>query len=250
MQKEELQSYLESEYEKKFSGWDFSYLESKMEEKPLPWNYRMILENYFKKAEVVLDMGTGGGEFLDSFKDLPKKIYATEGYKPNIEIAKSRLKKRNVIVKEINEDNILPFENNFFDLIVNRHEEYSISELYRVMKKNSTFITQQVGGLNDVDINACLGNENVEYFDWCLVKAMHELEKNGFLIEERKEIIGTTRFYDIGSIVYYLKCIPWQIEDFTVKKYIDKLEIIDRNIKKDGYKDFINHRFYLIAKKI
>jgi hypothetical protein len=79
---------------------------------------------------------------------------------------------------------------------------------------------------------------------------MHELEKNGFLIEERKEIIGTTRFYDIGSIVYYLKCIPWQIEDFTVKKYIDKLEIIDRNIKKDGYKDFINHRFYLIAKKI
>jgi hypothetical protein len=44
-----------------------------MEEKPLPWNYRMILENYFKKAEVVLDMGTGGGEFLDSFKDLPKK---------------------------------------------------------------------------------------------------------------------------------------------------------------------------------
>mgnify|MGYP006320535887 CR=1 FL=1 len=44
------------------------------------------------------------------------------------------------IVKEINEDNILPFENNFFDLIVNRHEEYSISELYRVMKKNSTFI--------------------------------------------------------------------------------------------------------------
>lgn len=245
----QLRAHLEAEYDKEFSGWDFSYLDGRMEESPLPWNYRLILENHFKNTEILLDMGTGGGEFLDSFTRLPMRTYATEGYAPNIDIARNRLGKRDIIVEEVGEDDRLPFADEYFELICNRHESYKASEVHRILKKGGLFITQQVGGLNDADLNACLGDNNLEYFDWCLVKAMHELEATGFSIQEEKEYLGKTRFYDIGSIVYYLKCIPWQVEDFSVAKYFERLEVMNRILDKEGYIDFINHRFYLIAQK-
>ncbi|MEW6708932.1 MAG: methyltransferase domain-containing protein [Candidatus Riflebacteria bacterium] len=249
MKKEELKEYLQSEFEKKFSGWDFSYLKGRMEESPLPWNYGNFVENGFKTARVCLDMGTGGGEFLDSFEILPDQTYATEGYEPNIEIARQRLGRRNITVKAVKDDDILPFENDFFDLIINRHEGFKGSELFRTMKSGGRFISQQVGGLNDIDINSCLGHSELDYFDWCLIKAVKDLKDNGFKIIQSSENIGYTRFYDIGSIVYYLKCIPWQISDFSVEKYIDQLEILAWMIKENGYKDFICHRFMVIAER-
>ncbi|MFZ5953444.1 MAG: class I SAM-dependent methyltransferase, partial [Candidatus Rifleibacteriota bacterium] len=203
----------------------------------------------FKTSRFCLDMGTGGGEFLDSFANLPEHTFATEGYIPNFEIARQRLEGKNVIVKEIKEDNILPFEDDFFDLIISRHEEFKGSEVFRTLKKGGKFITQQVGGLNDIDINSCLGCFEPAYFDWCLVKALKELNGNGFKIVQSSENIGFTRFYDIGSIVYYLKCIPWQVVDFSIEKYIDQLSLINMIINEKGYKDFICHRFFLIAEK-
>jgi hypothetical protein len=47
------------EYEKPFSGWDFSYLKGKMEEDPLPWDYRSIISKAINESKCMLDMGTG-----------------------------------------------------------------------------------------------------------------------------------------------------------------------------------------------
>ena len=246
----DLKEYLKTEFEQKFSGWDFSYLSGKMEESPLEWNYLSILDNYFEKSVYCLDMGTGGGEYLDSFSKLPEKTFATEGYEPNIGIAKNRLSKRGIEVKRVNDDNILPFDDCFFDLIINRHEEYLVSELSRVLKANGYFITQQVGGMNDIDVNSTLGAKSPNYYDWCLLKTINELKETGFRIIDYKEQIGYTRFYDIGSIVYYLKCIPWQIDDFSVDLYFDRLKLLNEYIEKYKCKDFINHRFFVIAQKI
>ena len=47
-----------------FKGWDFSYLENRWVDEELPWNYRDILKKYLNPDYKLLDMGTGGGEFL------------------------------------------------------------------------------------------------------------------------------------------------------------------------------------------
>lgn len=249
MDLEELKKYLKEEYEREFSGWDFSYLKNKMLESPLTWNYESIIKNYIINSKTMLDLGTGGGEFLDSLEILPKETFATEGYKPNVKIAQERLSKRNVIVKEVNEFDKLPFEDNYFDLIINRHEEYSLKEIKRLLKKDGVFITQQVGGLNDIDINYSLGAPSPDYFDWNLSKALEEILNNDLEIVLYDENIGYTRFYDIGSLVYYLKCIPWQINDFSIDKYISRLNVLNYIIKEKSFIDFINHRFILIVKK-
>ncbi|MDR2942300.1 MAG: hypothetical protein LBV17_06895 [Treponema sp.] len=91
--------------------------------------------------------------------------------------------------------------------------------------------------------------KTMNYVEWCLIKNI-ELFKNACMeIVEYGEYIGKMKFYDIGAIVYYLKCIPWQVEDFSIDKYYKKLEIMNEIIDKKGYMDFVLHRFYTKIKK-
>ena len=46
-------------------GWDFSHIEGRYtEETDLPWNYQNIILDYLKPEMKLLDIDTGGGEFL------------------------------------------------------------------------------------------------------------------------------------------------------------------------------------------
>lgn len=247
----ELYDYLINEVNEKFEGWDFSYLEStrRMQEFPLSWSYRNKVKNRMLGTSSLLDMGTGGGEFLSSLSPLPKYTCATEGYEPNIIIARKRLEPLGVKVYRVDDDESLPFSTETFDLIINRHESYSAQEVKRILKKQGTFITQQVGGLNDKEINELLGAGKCQYYNWNLETAVSELSEAGLKIGEQKEDIVKTRFYDIGAIVFYLKTIPWQVPDFTVEKYFERLKEIDNLIQKEGYIDFTCHRFLVIANK-
>jgi GrpB-like predicted nucleotidyltransferase (UPF0157 family) len=141
------------EYNQPFKGWDFSYIKKRMKSEEIEWDYKEIIEPYISKCHCLLDMGTGGGEFLSSLKNLPSNIFATEGYLPNIEVARKKLSPLHITVMEVKEDGILNFRNHFFDLIINRHESYDVDEIHRVMTNNGTFITQQVAGNDCHEIN-------------------------------------------------------------------------------------------------
>jgi ubiquinone/menaquinone biosynthesis C-methylase UbiE len=248
----ELYDSLINEVNEKFEGWDFIYLEStkRMQEFPLSWNYRNKVKTRMFGTSSLLDMGTGGGEFLSSLSPLPEYTCATEGYEPNIVIARKRLEPLGVKVYKVDDDESLPFSAETFDLIINRHESYFAREVERILKKQGTFITQQVGGLNDKEINELLGAPKSQYYNWDLETAVRELSEAGLKVTEQKEDIVKTRFYDIGAIVFYLKAIPWQVPDFTVEKYFERLKEINNLIQKEGYIDFTCHRFFIIANKL
>ncbi len=188
-----------------FSGWDFSLISEtgRMKSEPLSWSYGSTAFQLMQRAESMLYMGTGGGEFLSMLQPFPPTIYATEGYAPNVPIAQKKLEPLGVAVVEVTDDTALPFQDAQFNLIINQHESYAASEVNRILSPNGTFLTQQVGGLDCAELN--------------------ELQENGFTILEAKEEFPFQRFYDIGAIVYYLKAIPWQIPDFTVERYFEEL---------------------------
>ena len=247
----ELFDYLVGEANEKFEGWDFSYLTStgRMQEFPLRWNYRNEVKMAMREVSSLLDMGTGGGEFLASLGPFPEYTCATEGYEPNIAIARKRLEPLGIRVYRVDDDEALPFSNETFDLVINRHESYSPQEVKRILKKQGTFITQQVGGLNNKEINEILGIPKYEYYNWNLETALSKLKEVGLSITEQKEDIIKTRFYDIGALVFYLKAIPWQVPGFTIEKYFERLKEIHAQIQKQGYIDFTCHRFFIIASK-
>ncbi|NHJ85066.1 MAG: class I SAM-dependent methyltransferase [Asgard group archaeon] len=238
---------------KPFSGWDFSYLDYRISTAPLTWSYPSIIIPLIRKLNSLLDMGTGGGEFLATLQPLPKDSHATECYKPNVPIARKKLEPLGVKVHELENYNKMPFESNYFDLIINRHEEYNVKELYRILKKEGYFITQQVDGSNDLELNILLGAikdiSETQYAYWNLDYAVNELENEGFEIQIKKEDFPTSRIFDIGAVVYYLKAVPWQFPDFSVEKYKEKLYELHLKIQEQGYIDISSGRFLIMARK-
>ncbi len=232
-----------------FTGWDFSEITSdgSMFTEPTTWDYKKIIGEAIHKSSAMLDLGTGGGELLMELSDLPEFTAATEGFLPNLKIAQSNLKQRGVIVKHITED-VIPYKDNTFDLVINRHESYKPEEVFRVLKKDGVFITQQVGGLNDRELNTALGAEESEYTYWNLDYACRELGKY-FNIAEKKEEFVRTIFKKIDAVCFYLNAIPWQIPDFSIEKYADSLLKIDERINKEKKYSVTCHRFLICAVK-
>ena len=239
--------------DEQFAGWDFSYISEtgRMGSELLSWSYGSLVKPLVQHAHSMLDMGTGGGEFLSMLLPFPEKICATEAYEPNIPIAKSKLEPLGVQVVPIEGDEKLPFENEQFDLIINKHEAYSSKELRRIISDNGTFLTQQVGGMNDAEINECLGVPiNDEFSNWTLEAAVKELTDHSFEVTFSKEEFPIERFYDVGALVYYLKAIPWQVPDFGIGKYEKELYQIHQLIQSKGYFDVKQHRFIIRAKAV
>ncbi len=202
-------------------------------------------------ATSMLDMGTGGGEFLSLLRPFPPTIYATEGYAPNIPIAKKKLEPLGVKVVEVTDDNVLPFDDGQFDFILNQHESYSASEVKRILSPNGIFLTQQVGSLDCTEINEALGvSLNPEFTNWKLETALNELQQHGFKVLTYKEEFPVQMFYDIGALVYYLKAIPWQVSDFKTETYINELYKIHQIILQKGYFDAKQHRFMIKTQNI
>jgi len=247
--KEELMEFMIQEYEYPFTGWDFSHIKYRVVSEPLPWSYPSKVLPRIRKIKSVLDMGTGGGEFLASnFQPFPKHTCATEAFEPNVPIAKKRLEPLGVKVFQIYDESDLPFKDEEFELVINQHESYDPKEVFRILKKGCEFINKQVGGENDKDLAELIGSQ-FEENDWNVDFAAKELEQVGFKILEKYEAFPKVRIFDVGAIVYYCKIIPWAIPDFSIEKYKDKLFEIHDKIMKEGFIEVRDERFMIIAKK-
>jgi SAM-dependent methyltransferase len=141
------------------SGWDWSFVEGRYIEAAPPWNYREHVRAYLLSTHSLLDMGTGGGELLASMAPLPNDTWATEGYPPNLPIARARLAPFGVTVVPMIEGDILPLPDASFDLVINRHESFDAREVHRVLRPGGTFITQQVGAQDLINLNETLQDE-------------------------------------------------------------------------------------------
>lgn len=247
----EVLARLRAEEAEPFEGWDFSHLQGRMVEDPLPWNYEGMVREALPTSASLLDMGTGGGEFLSSMAPLPSRTCATEGYAPNVPIARARLEPLGVQVFEIEDDARIPCADTEFDLVINRHEAYYPAEVHRILLPGGCFITQQVGGNNNLDLNRLLRSPQAgsDRPMWDLPRARRELEAVGFHVDTALEELPLTRFSDVGAIVYYLKAIPWQIPDFSVDRYAESLLELERRIQSEGKLLVRSHRFLLRATK-
>src|SRR5690606_29809744 len=108
--------------------------------------YEEIVRYEFSSAGSALDLGTGGGEFLESLRDaLPVEMHATEGWPPNVAVARECLAPLGIEVREHDADSgdPLPYRDECVDVVIARHESYSIDEVVRVLRPGGWFVTQQ-----------------------------------------------------------------------------------------------------------
>lgn len=233
-----------------FRGWDFSYIKNKLIEEKPPWNYVEIAKKLLRRSNSVLDMETGGGEIFSSLAPFSNQAVAYEGYKPNIPIAKKRLEPLGVKVVECTDIINLPFNNEEFDLVLNRHGAINAKEIYRILEKGGTFFTQQVTGSDDSQDLVKEFNAKRKFSNINLENYEKQLTDVGFKIIKSKKWKGKKIFKDVGAIVYYLKAIPWIVPRFSVDNNLSDLMRLQKKLEKNKQLKFDTARFMILAKKI
>jgi SAM-dependent methyltransferase len=209
-------------------GWDFSHLAGRLTEDDPPWDFDEECRAWLARCRHVLDMGTGGGERLSALGAvLPQDTVATEGWAPNLPVARARLAELSIPVEDYDPDAQpsmpMPFSNGRFDLVMNRHEGLDPQELMRVLVPGGVFLTQQVAA-DDFRESHEIFSLAPRYPDATPEAVARQLAGAGFRIEARGTWNGTYRFHDVGTLVEYAKLVPWQVpEDFCVDKYADTL---------------------------
>ncbi|MEG1427719.1 MAG: class I SAM-dependent methyltransferase [Oscillospiraceae bacterium] len=247
----ELLEFWKQEEAAAFSGWDFSYLTGRLRESPLPWNYEKWLREFLKPDTRLLDMGTGGGEFLLSLKHSPKCTSVTEAWEPNFRLCQKRLSPLGITVAFSEGAKPLPFADNSFDLVINRHEFYNLAEVKRVLKKGGHFITQQVGAENGMGLSRRLGL-SYEAPNPCfnLENEAQHFKNEGFRVVRRDQAYPVDIFTDIGAVCYYAKRIPWEFPEFSVERCENQLLNLQKELLEKGNIRLQEHRFILVGKRL
>ena len=231
-------------------GWDFSKTNNYIVEEEIPWNYKDIINKYRKDGDILLDMGTGGGEFLISLNHPYNNTYITESYEPNIKLCKERLESLGINVNPINDDSNLPFKDNFFFIIINIHESYDIKEVKRILKPKGIFITQQVDYRDILSLSKKINKDFKTLFpDANMEKHLKNMNENGFEIIYNDEAFLDLKFLDIKAIIFYATSIPWSFPDFSVENKFNELLDIYTEINEKGYIKTEQGRFIIVGKK-
>lgn len=244
--------WLEEERQAHIHGWDFSHLHNRYtEDYQLPWSYEDIVRAALTPEKQILDMDTGGGELLLSFGHPFANTAATEAYPPNVALCRETLLPLGIDFRQADGCGPLPFADESFDLVLNRHGSFHCGEIFRVLRPGGRFITQQVGGENDRELAELVLPEpppppNPGQY---LAPVREELLQLGFQILQADEVFRPIRFYDVGALVWFARVIPWEFPDFSVERCFDRLLSAQTLLEQQGWLEGRVHRFLLVAEK-
>jgi SAM-dependent methyltransferase len=207
-------------------GWDFSRFGDSVTGDVPPWSYDDLARTALTGVVSVLDLGTGGGEVLSSLADaLPVDTVATEGWPPNVPIARAALAGLGVDVfaYDAETDPRLPFPERRFDVVLDRHEAYDVDEIVRVLRPGGIFLTQQVDGRDLAELNELLDGALTAYSHVTVDHLSRDCARAGLDVELAQEWSGRLQMADVDTLVGYLAMTPWTVDGFSVDSRADTL---------------------------
>jgi SAM-dependent methyltransferase len=192
------------------SGWSFEYGPSRTDASP-PWSYEGRARELLRGARTVIDLGTGGGErFSDMLEGFSVRAVATEEWEVNAPVAAARLRPLSVDVVRCSSP-VLPFRDEAFDLVLDRHEELDPTEVARVLRTGGTVLTQQVHEDSWPELRRFFPRKPVFPAHFALYR--DGFQAGGLEIMHAEEHWRQT-WWEIGQLVCMLCVAPWEIPDF------------------------------------
>ena|SRR5665648_923601 len=133
-----------------------------------------------------------------------------------------------------------------------RHEAFDINEVYRLLKPNGLFITQQVGGLNNKGLSRLLINDfkEISSSEHTLKNNLLLIKNKGLIILQSNECFPKHKFFDVGALVYFAKIIEWEFPNFSVDRCFEQLCLLQSIVEKQGFIESQEHRFFFVAQKL
>ena len=133
-------------------GWNFSKINPQAEHLSSYNYYKEVVANITPET-IMLDVGCGSAEKTIRFFSLAKQVVAVDLEPEMLQKAQANFLKyysgdskmaRRFEFLQVNADGVMPFEDEYFDLVVSRHCGANMNEVYRVLKKGGVFISEDV----------------------------------------------------------------------------------------------------------
>lgn len=247
----------EIEYEKFYekvgrsNGWDFSKIQSSSE--GVRWDFYEEVIKRGKKTDILLDIGTGGGENI--IRIAPSLFFLI-----GIDLSKGMLETAIANLKKSNAANVrffhmaadeLQFPTEFFDIVSSCHAPFFSGEVFRVLKKGGLFLTQQVSEADKLNIKKAFGRgQAFDETDGALKERyIRELTNAGFSNIQSFDYDAAEYYQRPSDLIFLLKHTPI-IPNFGQDK--KDFEILNDFIKNNESEKGIrtnSKRFLLIAQK-
>jgi len=241
-----------------FTGWDFTGFDvPRLLEPGPPWDYEALVREMARDASAVLDLGTGGGEFISDVRDsLPERVVATEEWHVNAPIAYLRLAPLGadlVWCRSLH----LPFAHEAFDLVIDRHEELEPSEVARVLRPGGAIVTQQVGPSNWLELQRYFGsatsgnrgNSRVADFGDIRGEYARGFDAAGLRVVRSEQHDYKVAYQDMGDFVFMLLITPWTIPDFDIERDLEAVLALESDCSTNDGLVMTWSRFLLVAEK-
>ena len=213
-------------------GWDFTVLDGRLSADEPWWDFEADCRAEVNRATRSVDLGTGGGErllrLLEGVDAAGTQITATEGWEPNLAVAREALSAHGIGVVGYDADSgeRMPFADESLDLVISRHESLDAPEIARVLAPGGRLLTQQVDGRDAEEIHEWF-DEPFEYPDVTAARCREDLEAAGLHVDTVDEWHGTMEFADATALVTYLALVPWDAPHFSVDAHAERLAALD-----------------------
>lgn len=233
-------------------GWDFSWFDGRATEQRPSWGYAGLIRARMTAADRVLDLQTGGGEILAGAAAVarPAVLTATEGWPPNLALARKHLAPLGATVVEAAEDAPLPFGDASFDLVVSRHPVVTDhGEVARVLAPGGTYLSQQVGAGSLRELYEFMMGPQPAGAGREPWRHREQATEAGLQVVDLRDEWLTIRFFDIAAVVVFLRKVIWTVPGFTVAGYRPRLRELHEQIQAQG--PFVAHsrRFLIEARR-
>ncbi|MBU9711721.1 class I SAM-dependent methyltransferase [Evansella tamaricis] len=235
----------------KINGWDFCKLNVTTE--GVKWDFYEEVTKRCKSSDILLDVGTGGGENLLRIASSLLFLVGIDLSRGMMETAQSSLEKSevpNVRFSQMSSDN-LQFPTGFFDVISSCHAPFVPNEIAKVLKNGGTFLTQQVSEADKLNLKTAFKRgQNFWEVDGALKESyLKDLKAAGFTKVQSFEYDAIDYYQRPEDLIFLLKHTPI-IPDFGQGEndLVILSDFIDNNRTDKGIRTN-SKRFLIIANK-
>ena len=235
----------------KMIGWDFSQVQCKTEGVILDFHEEILRRS--KSTDVLLDIGTGGGE---SLLELASHVHLLIG----IDLSKEMIAKAKESLRATEANNVkffqmdsesLQFPSGFFDMITSRQAPFSAEQVFRTLKKGGMFLSQQVGEADKLNIKKAFGrgqgfHNKDGLLKECYIKKLYEA---GFTKVQSIEYDAIEYYQRPEDLLFLLTHTPI-VPNFGQEKQDDEIlaSFIKENLTDQGIRTNCQ-RFLIMAEK-
>ena len=236
-------------------GWSFSkanYITESLSD----YDYYKEVVSHITPKTKMLDIGCGSAEKSTRFYSLANKIYLTDFEPEMLKRAKNNVEKyyeknlktkNKFCLKKMDCNEPFDFADNFFDLVVSRHCGANMNEVFRVLKTNGVFISEDVSNDDCQELKEVFNRGQEFNKPHLYKKIMNECLDAGFSEIKFIKFEEVEYYKTIEDLKYLLKHTPI-LNGFDDEKDNEKLqEYVNKYSTKKGIK--LNRRLFAFTIK-